>query len=692
MILDDLPEDLEQRISTLRQLVAHHNERYHSLDAPEIPDADFDLLVSELRRLESDHPEHASSESPAQAVGAGPSEMFAPVAHQVRMMSLDNAFDDEEIRAWAQRLARALGRETIDDLVFSVEPKVDGVAMSITYVDGVFTRAATRGDGVTGEDVTANVATIQSVPAIVSGPKSSIPAVLEVRGEVYLSEAAFAEMNAHQRSIGAKEFVNPRNAAAGSLRQKDPKVTATRPLALLAYQLGRVEGVESGGLFDVSSHTAVLEALRAVGLPTSPDTVSVVGIEAVIERCHDLEARRHDLDYEIDGVVIKLDDLGLRDQAGSTSRAPRWALARKLAPEERSTRLVDIEVSIGRTGRATPYAVLDPVFVGGSTVTFATLHNEDQVAVKDVRPGDLVIVHKAGDVIPEIVGPVVVEGETRPPVWSFPSLCPACEGPLVRLDEESDTYCVNLDCPAQRDQRLSHFASRGAMDIEGLGEKVVERVTAAGLVADVADLYEIDAERLSELEGMGEISARNLLASIEGSKTQPLSRLLVGLGIRHLGPTGARQVARALGDLTTIREASVETLAGVDQIGPIIAESVVAFMANASNSVVLDRLVNLGLGTTEPGGGLRDAGDGALAGRTIVVTGAVPGYTRDGAEAAVEAAGGKPTGSVSKKTWCVVVGDAPGASKIAKAETLGIPMVPATGFESLLATGELPDV
>ena len=691
MILDELPDDLGERVVALRALVAHHNERYHAEDAPEIPDADFDSLVAELRRLEADHPELADAQSPAQSVGAAPSSLFSPVTHAIRMLSLDNAFDDEEIRAWADRLARALGRDDVADLRFSVEPKVDGVAMSLTYVDGVLAQAATRGDGVTGEDVTANVATIRSVPDRLDDRRGPLPALLEVRGEVYLPSEDFALMNERLESSGAKTFVNPRNAAAGSLRQKDPAITATRPLAILTYQVGRIEGAPEGSALLASSHTAVLAAMADVGLPVSPDATCVTGIDEVIARSHELEAHRHDLSYEIDGVVIKLDDLALRDEAGTTSRAPRWALARKLPPEERTTTLVDIEVSIGRTGRATPYAVLEPVFVGGSTVTFATLHNQDQVALKDVRPGDTVIVHKAGDVIPEVVGPVVAKGRRRPAPWSFPTACPACGGALVRLEEESDTYCVNLDCAAQRDQRLSHFASRSAMDIEGLGEKVVERLTTAGLVADVADLYGIDAGRLAELEGMGELSAANLLGSIDASRAQPLSRLLVGLGIRHLGPIGARQVARSLGSLEALRAASVDELAAVDQIGPIIAESVVAFLVNPANQVVLDRLVALGLTTQEPMAVANGDGPGPLDGRIIVVTGAVSGFTRDGAQAAVEAAGGKATGSVSKKTWCVVVGEAPGASKITKAESLGIPMVSSEHFAELLATGELPD-
>jgi len=690
VILDGLPEDPAQRIASLRALVAHHNERYHALDDPEIPDADYDILVGELRQLEASHPELTAVASPSEQVGAAPSGLFAPVTHRVRMMSLDNAFDDGEIRAWGERLARALGRDDVTDLRFSVEPKVDGVAMSISYRKGVFELAATRGDGVTGEDVTANIATVASVPQVLSPAAAPFPEVLEVRGEVYFPTAAFIAMNERQLTAGLKEFANPRNAAAGALRQKDPAVTATRPLAFFGYQLGEIAGVAPGSPFDLKDHQAVLAALALAGIPVSPDASVVTGIDEVVERSHLLEERRHQLGYEIDGVVIKLDDLSLREVAGATSRAPRWALARKLPPEERSTKLVAIEVSIGRTGRVTPYAVLEPVVVGGSTVTFATLHNEDQVLLKDVRPGEVVVVRKAGDVIPEVVGPLRSTGR-RPARWHFPSSCPSCQGPLVRLEGESDTYCVNLDCNAQRDQRLSHFSSRSAMDIEGLGEKVVERMTAASLVRDVADLYELDLEGLKDLEGMGEISATKLLAAIDDSRQQPLSRLLVGLGIRHLGPTGARQLAAAMGSLDALRAAGIDELAEIDGIGPVIAESILRFLANESNAAVIDRLMELGLTRVEPGAGRRDLTGGPLSGKTVVVTGAVPGMTREETEAAVQNAGGKATGSVSKKTYCVVVGEAPGASKLSKAEELGIPMIEAARLGELLASGLIPE-
>ena len=689
MILDALPAEPELRVAQLRELIRYHNERYHRDDQPEIPDADFDALVNELRRLEAEHPDLVSADSPTQSVGAEPTGLFEPVRHRIKMMSLDNAFDDEEIIAWADRLARALGREQIDDLWFSVEPKVDGVAVSVTYEHGVFVQASTRGDGTTGENITANVATIADIPHHLNPAAAPFPAILEVRGEVYLPTAAFAEMNERQRQQGAKTFVNPRNAAAGSLRQKDPSITATRPLSYWGYQIGFLEGVEPGSLFDASTHAQTLKALSAAGIPVSSEISVVQGLDAVLTHSYELETRRHDLGFDIDGVVIKLDDLALRDQAGQTSRAPRWAIARKLPPEERSTLLKAIEVSIGRTGRATPYAVLEPVFVGGSTVEFATLHNQDQVTAKDVRPGEQVIVHKAGDVIPEIVGPVSPSGK-RPPVWIFPAACPTCDGPLVRLDGESDTYCVNLDCPAQRIQRLCHFASRSALDIEGLGEKNVERLVEANLIADVADLFDLRAEQLVELEGLGDLSASNLVSSILSAKKQPLSRLLVGLGIRHVGPTTARDLARAFLTLDGIRAASLDELAAVEGVGPVIAESVRRFFANQSNEIVLNRLSQAGLPAPEQVLQVSDAETLPLAGKTVVVTGAVEGFTRDGANEAIERAGGKATGSVSAKTYCVVIGEAPGASKVTKAETLGIPMVGADAFAELLATGEIP--
>ena len=673
--------DVARRARALRDEIARHNEAYFIHDEPTIPDADYDALVVELRRLEAEHPELATSTSPTREVGAAPSATFAPVQHRVAMMSLDNAFDDDELRAWSERLRRVLALDSLEAIDFSVEPKIDGLAMSITYEGGRLTQAATRGDGVVGEDVTANVATVASVPGVLHG--RGVPTLVEVRGEIYLPLEEFARLNERQEREDLRRFVNPRNAAAGSLRQKDPQVTASRPLAFIAYQLGALEAPSSSP-FASRSHAATLTALRDAGFRTAAETASVRGLDAVLKRSAWLEAHRHDFAYEVDGIVVKLDDLDLRDRAGATSRAPRWAIARKLPPEERTTRLLAIEVSIGRTGRATPYAVLEPVFVGGSTVSMATLHNQDQVVLKDVRPKDLVIVRKAGDVIPEVVGHVQGTGR-RPRRWSFPTTCPACGGPLVRLEGEADTYCTNLDCPAQQVQRIAHFASRSAMDIEGLGEQRVVQLTAEGLVHDVADLYVLRADQLAGLEGMGELSAANLVAAIDDSRSRPLSRLLVGLGIRHLGPTGAKAVASAMGSLAAIRAAELATLSAVDGIGEVIAESIVAFATNPSNVVVLDRLVELGLTTSESGGA--PVLTQTLAGRAVVVTGTVAGYTRDEATAAIEARGGTSPGSVSKKTYCVVVGEGPGAAKLTKATELGVPIVPGERFDELLSTG-----
>ncbi|HEY8081136.1 MAG TPA: NAD-dependent DNA ligase LigA [Acidimicrobiales bacterium] len=678
---------VEERLAALREQIARHNEAYFVHDEPLVPDADYDALVLELRRLEAEHPDLVVADSPTQGVGAAPSTAFTSVRHRVAMMSLDNAFDDEALVAWSERLGRVLSLSSLDDVAFSVEPKIDGLAMSITYEAGRFTQAATRGDGVVGEDVTANVATVRTVPAALSKKAGPAPQLLEVRGEVFLPTVEFAALNERQERAGLRLFANPRNAAAGSLRQKDPGVTATRALAFIAYQLGALEA-PSSSRFATRSQAASLAALRDAGFHTAKETVSVRGIPAVLERCAWLELHRHDLEYEVDGAVVKVDDFDLRTSAGATSRAPRWAIARKMPPEEKTTTLRSIEVSIGRTGRATPFAVLAPVFVGGSTVSLATLHNEDQVVLKDVRPKELVIVRKAGDVIPEVLGHVHVEGR-RPRRWKFPTVCPACGGPLVRLEGESDTYCTNLDCPAQRVQRVAHFASRSAMDIEGLGEQRVVQLIAAGLVADVADLYELAVDRLSGLEGMGELSAANLVAAIDDSRSRPLSRLLVGLGIRHLGPTGAKAVASGLGSLSAIREADQTVLAAIEGIGEVIAQSIETFTSNPQNAVVLDRLVTLGVNTSEaqPGGEPSIRLEPTLLGRAVVVTGSVPGYTRDEAIAAIEARGGTSPGSVSKKTYCVVVGDSPGASKLTKAESLGIPVLAAERFDELLASG-----
>ena len=699
-----VPQEAADRAAELRQLIVHNNELYNVLDAPEIPDAEYDLLVVELRQLEADYPALATPDSPTQAVGAAPSGLFQEVRHRVQMMSLDNAFSEGELRAWGERLRRQAPGIDVEALAFSCEPKVDGVAMSLTYERGRFVQAATRGDGVSGEDVTANVATVGDVPKELARAGGPYPDVLEVRGEIYMPVKEFEAMNKRQAELGERLFVNPRNSAAGALRQKDPTVTAQRPLHFWAYALGVIDGAPTPKgkvIWPAPTQTETLAQLKKAGFPVSPDARQVGGMAAVVARCEELAEARHALAYEIDGVVSKVDELALHDVFGATSRAPRWAIAFKFPPEERTTRLVDIMVSIGRTGRATPFARLEPVFVGGSTVGVATLHNEDQVAAKDVRPGDLVIVRKAGDVIPEVVGPVR-EGpgvpKRRKPTWKFPTSCPSCGTPLVRLPGESDTYCTNIDCPAQRVQRISHYASRSAMDIEGLGEERVLQLVAAGLINDAADLYDLVPEQLAALDRFGALSAANLVAGIDASRSQPLSRLLVALGIRHVGPTGARAVARAFGTLPGIAAASVEELAAVDGVGLIIAASLAEFLSADTNVAVVERLGRAGVSMEEPvaAAGSESGGAGAAAlpqtleGKTVVVTGAVPDYTREGAEEAITQRGGKSPGSVSKKTFALVVGASPGASKLKKAEELGVPQLDAASFQKLLETGELP--
>jgi DNA ligase (NAD+) len=661
-----------QRAAQLRELITGHSEAYYVHDEPMIPDADYDALVLELRELERVHPEVGASEE--QRVGAPASAVFSPVRHAEAMLSLDNVFDVDELRAWSERVVKGLGETA--PLQFSVEPKIDGLALSITYRDGRLVQAATRGDGRVGEDVTDNVRTIANVPHELP----QISGTLEIRGEVFLAKADFEQLNETQRALDAKIFANPRNAAAGSLRQKDPAVSASRPLSFLAYQL-----VDLAATLPLTTHRATLEQLRDWGFLVAPETLIVTGVEEMIERSTWFELHRHDLTYDIDGTVIKLDDLASRAALGSTSRAPRWAIARKFPPEERTTRLLHIEVSIGRTGRATPYAVLEPVVVAGSRVAMATLHNEDQVREKDVRPGDLVIVRKAGDVIPEVVGAVVVEGESRAAPWTFPTTCPECGGELRRYDEQSDTYCVNPACPAQQMQKIVHFASRGALDIEGLGEQRVAQLLAEGLIVDVADLFTLESARLAQLEGFGELSARALVAAISGATTAPLSRILVGLGIRHVGPVAARELAARFRTYDALAAAPLEDLETVEGIGPVIAQSVYEYARDDESRQRMASMAAAGVQLVEPD--VAGALETTLSGRAVVVTGAVEGYSRDEAVAAILARGGTSPGSVSAKTYCVVVGDAPGASKLTKARDARVPMISQEAFEELLVTG-----
>jgi DNA ligase (NAD+) len=670
----------DERVAQLRALIQEADYRYYTLDDPSVADAEYDAWMRELREVEEANPDLVTPDSPTQAPRGVPSPTFAPVRHESRMFSLDNAFDRDELMAWYERISRIV----TDPIGFVGEPKLDGLAMSLLYVDGRLTRAATRGDGVTGEDVTGNVLTIASIPKQMKGGKANgkVPARVEVRGEVFMPLASFEELNRRQGEAGERLFANPRNAAAGSLRQKDPRITASRDLDFFAYQLGVKEGGPA-----LRSHHETLAWLADVGLPVNPHVERLAEIDAVAAFCERMLQQRHSLGYEIDGAVVKVDDLAQRDEMGFTSKAPRWAIAFKFPPEERTTLLRNIMVSIGRTGRATPFAMLEPVFVGGSTVGLATLHNEDEVARKDVRVGDTVIVRKAGDVIPEVVGPVLANRKKGARRWKFPANCPACGSPFVRLEGEADTHCVNVECPEQRVQRIVHFASRGAMDIEGLGEERVRQFVDAGLLVDAGDIYGLTVERLLPLERMAQKSAENLVNGIDASRSRGLARVLVGLGVRHLGPTAAQAVSRALGSLDAIAAASVEELTAVDGVGRVIAESVERFFAIDGNKVVVDKLRHAGVDLTAPvSAPVRAPGGVSFEGLTFVLTGGLEAYSREQAQAEIEARGGKVTNSVSKKTSYVVVGESPG-SKLAKAEQLGVAILDEGAFVDLLEHG-----
>jgi DNA ligase (NAD+) len=663
------------RAAALRELIEYHNDRYYGSSEPEVSDAEFDALLRELIELEQRFPSLVVADSPTQHPGAAAQSTFAPVTHRVAMMSLDNAFSNEELGAWGERVERAL----IPPIRFITEPKMDGLAMSLLYEDGKLVSGATRGDGRVGEDVTANVRTITEVPRTLKG--SNLPKLLEVRGEVYMPLRAFEELNRRQSEAGLRLFANPRNAAAGSLRVKDVSITASRDLALFCYQLGAKEGGPA-----LRTHEETLEWLTDLGFQVNPRIQAHDDLASVYAFCQEMEAQRHSLGYEIDGVVVKVDDLRQREELGFTSKAPRWAIAYKFPPEERTTLLRGIMVSIGRTGRATPFAQLEPVFVGGSTVEAATLHNQDEVARKDVRPGDIVIVRKAGDVIPEVVGPVIQKGKRRKPKWKFPTDCPVCGSPLVRLEGEANTQCINVECPAQRVQRIVHFASRGALDIEGLGDERVSQFVREGLLVDAGDLFSLTLERLVALERIGERSAQLLLDAIEKSQTQPLWRVLVGLGIPHVGPSAAQALAIGIGSLDRIAAASVEELVACEGIGEIIAVSVQRFFGLDRNQAVIEKLRAAGVNFEGPPPAPVLEGAVSLAGVSVVLTGGLERSSREEATAALTARGAKVTSSVSKKTSFVVAGESPG-SKLAKAESVGVRVLDEAGLELLLAEG-----
>jgi DNA ligase (NAD+) len=664
------------RIEELRSQVNEHLYRYHVLDDPIISDAQFDALIAELRRIEEENPELVTPDSPTQRVGAPVEDLFAPVRHLRPLFSLDNADSSEMLLAWEQRMERQLGRPPVG---YVAELKIDGLAVVLTYRDGVLATGATRGDGVTGEDVTANLRTIKSVPLRLLG--KAHPAVLEVRGEVYMPETAFEELNRRQAEAGDRIFANPRNAAAGSVRQKDPTVTASRNLAIWVYQLGLVEG---GPAFE--THADTMQYLRDAGFRTNPASERLGNIDEVLDFVERAEKGRHETGYQTDGVVIKVDSLPDQDSLGFTSKAPRWAIAYKFPPEEQVTLLKAIQINIGRTGAATPFAVLEPVFVGGATVGMATLHNADQVALKDVRVGDQVIVRRAGDVIPEVVGPVVAARTRQLRKWSMPATCPFCGNPIVRVEGEAVARCTGgFECPSRVREWLFHFASRGGMDIEHMGYKTIDLLLSEGLITDPADIFTFDVGRLQGREGWGEISVNNLSRAIEAAKDRPVARLLTALGIRHVGGTIARTLVRHFGGLPALMAASEEEIAQVEGIGPTIAKGVAQWAADPVNRDLVEKLVKAGVRLEdEVEAGV--VGD-LLAGATFVVSGTVEGFTREEAQAAIELRGGKATGSVSSKTTALIVGDSPGASKSRRAEELGVPIIDGDTFRKVLEKG-----
>ncbi len=688
------PTTPAERAAFLRRELARHSQAYYVLDAPVVTDAEYDALMEGLRRLEAEHPELVTPDSPTQRVGGVAAEGFAKVRHAMPMLSLDNAFAEEDIRAWLERMLRRLPEGTTEaDLGFVVEPKIDGLAVALRYEDGLLTRGATRGDGTVGEDITANVRTIGSIPLRLGAPEGrstaapvpGIPPLLELRGEVYFPLDAFAALNERQLAAGLPAYINARNTAAGSLRQLDPAATAARPLRFWAY------GVPDPEALGVATHWAMLEALRALGLPVSPDARRFDALEPAMAYARDWLARRGQLNYLADGMVFKVDDLNRQAELGAVSHHPRWAIAYKTAESEATTRLLAIAVTVGRTGRLVPHATLEPVFIGGVTVSQATLHNEDYVRERDIRVGDTVLIKRAGEVIPQVIR---VLPELRPPdaaPWEMPAVCPACGETVLREEGAADTFCVNAACPRQLVRRVEHFVSRGAMDIEGLGKKLAAQLVEAGLVQDVADLFHLTAADFEGREGFAEKRTENLLAAIAEAKGRSLRRLLVALGIRHVGDSVAQALAARFGSLDALAAADADSLQTVEGIGPEIATSLTAWFALPHNAALVERLRAVGLRLADPdwvpptdaGAGAQGAGGDAdtrpLAGLTFVITGTLPTMSREEAKAYIEAAGGKVTDSVSKKTSCLLAGEAAG-SKLAKAQALGVRVVDEAGL------------
>lgn len=673
-------EVLQRTVDELRTKIDRWSYEYHVLDAPTVTDAEYDAAFNELRKLEEEHPELVTPESPTQRVGDFEKSEFPEHQHPRAMLSLSNVYNREEMEAWAARAERFAGRE---NLTYVTEPKTDGLAVALTYVNGVLDVAATRGNGLVGDNITPNIRALRTIPTRLHEPKMlPMPGTIEIRGEIYMRRSDFEALNQRMEENGGKAFMNPRNAAAGSIRQKDPGITAQRPLRMFAYQIGYIlDGEMPETQYDA------LAFLRELGFPTSLDAQRHSSIEEVWERGEYWLERRDELDFEIDGMVIKVDDLALQDEIGYVAREPRWATAYKFPAIQQTTKVLDIVINVGRTGTLNPLAHLEPVNIGGVTVSRATLHNEDEIARKDIRVGDTVVVQRAGDVIPQVVK-VLEDRRTGDEVpYQMPEHCPVCGAKTHREPGVAKRYCTNAACPAQLKERIHHFVGRSAMDIEGLGEKLADRFVDLGWINDISDIYHLDMEQVAGLEGFGEKSAENLKAAIEKSKQQPLWRLIHGLGIQHVGGRTAELLASRFGSMDALIAASVEEIEEIPGIGKIVAQSVYDFAQEERNQKLIERLAAAGLTVSEE----RDEADGArpLEGYTLVLTGKLDTMTRPEAEAALKAAGANITSSVSKKTSAVIAG-ADAGSKATKAEQLGVPLLDEGGIQTLLS-GDIPD-
>ncbi len=663
-----------ERVRELRTVLVEASRAYHELDAPEMPDAEYDALLRELRDLEEAHPELVTEDSPTQRIGSAPSSDFAPYPHAVPMLSLGNAFDEGDLRAFAARIEKISGSNAPG---YVCELKIDGLAMSLRYERGALKTAGTRGDGSVGEDVTSNVKTIAEIPRKLAG--KNVPNVVDVRGEVYMKRADFAALNAARAAEEKPLFANPRNTAAGGLRQKDPRVTAERKLSFFGYAIGTYEGGDA-----LSTQLDLLEHLRAWHVPVETHAQRFETIDGVVAFCKRFESERDELPFEIDGVVIKVDDIALQAQLGFAGKDPRWAIAFKFPAQEARTKLRDVGINVSRSGKLNPYAILDPVVIGGVTVKMATLHNEADIVRKDIRIGDTVVVRRAGDVIPYVAGPVLDARPKGAKPYAIPATCPVCGSAVDHPPDDVFSYCTNVSCPAQLRERVRHWCSRGAMDIEGIGDQLAALLVEAGLCTTVADLYDLDASALEALPRMGEKSVRNILDAIEGSKKRGLARVLAALGIRFVGGSNAVLLAGDFGSIDALVKATREELEATEGVGPQIAESVAFFFAQPQNLAVVERLRERGLDLTAP---LRPKTPvGPLAGKTLVLTGTLPTLTREEASALIEDAGGKVSKSVSKKTSYVVAGEDAG-SKLEKARDLELTIVDEAGLRDLLVAG-----